>query len=198
VLVGRAANGEDVLTLAIADLNGDGRSDLALFDGWFVRILLGRGDGTFKEPIDTWLERMPGSTTHYNSSGILIADFNRDRRPDIASRSNVMLGNGDGAFQPPRFFLDISTAKGTYPHPWAAADLNGDGNLDVVIVYAEGTLSVFSGKGDGTLSRSAEYESIGGLVVSVDVDGDDRCDLVGANRFSNMIFVLMNQSAWPR
>ena len=54
---------------------------------------------------------------------------------------------------------------------------------------------MFLGKGDGTLFPSVEYEAIGGVVVTADVDGDGRCDLIGAT--SNVISVLMNRSAWP-
>jgi len=194
-LVGRALSDQEVLTIAVDDINRDGHNDLVLFDGWGVRILLGTGDGTFRSPIDAYVERMPGSNTHYSSSGILLADFNRDGLLDIATRSNIMLGNGDGTFQAPRFFLEASSAISPYAHPSAAADLNGDGHPDLVMTYGfSAPVSVFAGRGDGTLLASVEYGP-GGAIVVADVDGDGLPDLVCANLLSNSVSLLLNGSA---
>ena len=195
--IGGVVSGEDVLTIEAADFNRDSRSDLALFDGWTISIFLGQGDGTFLPPVNTGVERLPGSSTHYSSPGIVVADFNRDGLPDIATRSNVMLGKGDGSFQPPLFFLERSTAKGDTPHPSAAADLNGDGHQDLVINYNSDSVSVFRGKGDGTMSPSVEFPA--GLlyylgVASADLDGDGLPDLAAANFRSNSISLLLNRS----
>jgi hypothetical protein len=65
--------------VAIADLNGDGKLDLAVAnsDSDSVSVLLGRGDGTF------------GASVEYRASddvcGVAVADFNGDGRPDIAT-----------------------------------------------------------------------------------------------------------------
>jgi hypothetical protein len=63
-----------------------------------------------------------------------------------AGTVSILLGNGDGSFQP---HLDYATGKN--PSALAAADFNADGKLDLAIVNAEdGSISVLLGQGDGT------------------------------------------------
>ena len=88
--------------IAVGDLNGDGILDLAVTNSMdaTVSVLLGNGDGSFTTlpPIDT--------TTA--GGGIVIADFNGDGFQDLAVSTGpsngdtvtVLLGNGDGTFQP--------------------------------------------------------------------------------------------------
>jgi hypothetical protein len=75
---------------------------------------------------------------------VAIGDLNGDGNPDIAasnSQSNtlsVLLGNGDGTFQP-----ESSFAVGNNPFSVAIADLNGDGKLDLAVSNVEGgTISI--------------------------------------------------------
>jgi hypothetical protein len=206
-LIGDTPLGEEPFQIEVADFNRDGLSDLVLFDGWSVAMFLGQGDGAFRPAVGTYVAHMPGSNTHYASSGILVGDFNRDGRSDIATRSNVMLGKGNGSFQPPLFFLERSMAKGDYPHPSVATDLNGDGHLDLVISYATSNLlSVFLGKGDGTMLPSVDFTVAPyagtGTVVAADLDGDGLSDLVTTNFYSNSVSLLLNRRAflyppWP-
>jgi hypothetical protein len=197
-LIGDPPLGEEGFQIEVADFNRDGLSDVALFDGWGITMFLGQGDGDFRPAVGTYVAHMPGSNTHYASSGILVGDFNRDLRPDIATRSNIMLGTGDGSFQSPLFFLERSIAKGDYPHPSATVDLNGDGHLDLVITYASSNLvSVFPGKGDGTMLPSVDYTvaPYAGTVVAADLDGDGLSDLVTTSSFANSVSLLLNRSA---
>lgn len=64
----------------------------------------------------------------------------------------------------------------------AAADLNGDGHVDVVAVYFhEGNVSVLLGNGDGTFQPAVKYASGGSGLFSVaiaDVNGDGKPDIV--------------------
>jgi hypothetical protein len=92
---------------------------------------------------------------------------------------SVILGNGDGTFQPA---VQYHT-KGTDPSGSVAlADVNGDGHLD--ILYSRGTieyvddLAVLLGNGDGTFQQAQFYDS-GINIVAADVNGDGRPDVVG-------------------
>jgi hypothetical protein len=114
--------------LAAADFNGDGKLDL--FAGGSV--LLGNGNGTFVL-----------YATYSSGVFAAAADLNGDGKPDLViaqggfggSESNisalsvsVLLGNGDGTFQPATPY-----GTGAYPDSLAIADFNGDGKFDLAV-----------------------------------------------------------------
>jgi len=102
-------------SVAVADINGDRKLDLVT-DG--VSVLLGNGDGTFKDDGGVSLPVAGGSAN--------IGDFNGDGKLDIAAGLSMLLGNGDGTFQSPLTFA------GLFSQPVTMGDFNGDGKLDLV------------------------------------------------------------------
>ncbi|HZS98910.1 MAG TPA: VCBS repeat-containing protein [Terriglobales bacterium] len=91
--------------------------------------------------------------------GVVTGDFNSDGRPDFVVANggeNTLweyLGNGDGTFALP---VIIPLAQGQSPVSLAAADLRGNGKLDLVVAEADSnSVGVFLGRGDGTFSESA-------------------------------------------
>ena len=113
-------------SVAVADVNGDGKADLlaADFKGSSVSVLLGNGNGTFQAAQNV--------TTGMYPKSVAVTDINGDGRPDLIvpvlyNQLNVLLSNGDGTFQTSQSF---STGLG--PNFVAVADLNGDGRPDLV------------------------------------------------------------------
>ncbi len=73
----------DPQSIAIADLNGDRRPDLATanFDYGHVSLLLNGGAGTFHLPVDLGAAKCRG--VFENDRGLAIGDLNRDGRADL-------------------------------------------------------------------------------------------------------------------
>lgn len=148
------------IAVATSDFNGDGVLDLAVptSDEWIrtVRLLLGNGDGTFQpqKVIDAGVQ---------NPRWIAVADFDRDGNQDIAlvsgdgkgpsnmSSGSMLLGNGDGTFKAPMLF----DAGGNSAY-LASADLNGDGNPDLLVPdINHDHVNILLGNGDGTFQAPA-------------------------------------------
>ena len=103
-------NGSRSQAVAVADLNGDGKLDLAVgnLDSATVSIFLGIGDGTFTPRVDFATGQFPNS--------VAIGDFNGDGKPDLALANgsgtiSILSGNGDGTFQP---HVDYPVGIGPY------------------------------------------------------------------------------------
>jgi hypothetical protein len=114
-------------------------------------VLLGHGDGTFRQAVFY----VPPDFTY----GVVMADFNRDGNPDIAtalfsdpSFVSVFNGNGDGTFQPAVNY----NAKGNAGTGIAAGDLNGDGSPDLVMAnVSDQSVSVLLNTGGTFLKTSS-------------------------------------------
>ncbi|HVU51984.1 MAG TPA: VCBS repeat-containing protein, partial [Polyangia bacterium] len=132
----QAGNGTDAL--AVADLDGDGRPDVAVandFDGT-VGVFHNRGDGTF----DSQAAYEVGATTSTaqggGMAGVVAADFDGDGHVDLVTTRTldddttvVLLRNaGDGTFAPP-----AAVPGPARPEAIASGDFDGDGRPDLAI-----------------------------------------------------------------
>lgn len=119
----------------VADVNGDKKADLLvnLFNSngptnISLNVLLGNGNGTFQSP------RVVSSGLKF---GMALADFNHDNQLDLAlpmtGGAQTLLGDGAGNFQTGS---SIAVADGFVGSSVWAADLNGDGQTDLMVESA--------------------------------------------------------------
>jgi hypothetical protein len=182
----------------VADFNGDGKLDVAVvvtsssFSGE-VSVELGNGDGTFQNAIVSSVHTDP-----INNQGFMAtADFNGDGKPDVLTLEafgdgyEVLLGNGDGTFQPPVVTVLPSGFS------LAVGDFNGDGKADLVTsAYSSKTgtteLTIYLGNGDGTFSQGAQYSIPYGAPTVGDVNGDGKLDIILTAFGDNLLVMLGN------
>ena len=170
---GNNSYGYAATSVALGDVNHDGKIDHIVATGSQVAVLLGYGDGRTAQY----------GNYIYSVSGYQLAtgDFNADGNPDVVvvanwlNRLSILLGNGDGSLQPS---IDITTS-GT-PEYVTVGDFNRDGKLDLTISHGDGgNVSMYLGRGDGTFL--APYNiAIGGKlskVLAADLNGDGKLDL---------------------
>ncbi len=168
--------GSEPVSVAAGDFNGDGIQDLAVANastpGELV-ILLGQSNGSFTL----------GSILHPTTtpeSWVIVADFNNDDILDLAvtaggteSGTFILLGNGDGTFQPPLF-----VKTGPNPRFVATADFNGDGELDLAVA-ARSQIEILLGQGNGHFQKSQVIPAgTPTAIVVADFNGDGVSDIV--------------------
>jgi hypothetical protein len=199
------SGGWEAFSVAVADVNGDGKPDIVVANfcasynngcigTGTLGVLLGNGDGTFQTAVTY------GSGA-YRAESVVVADVNGDGKPDIVvtnlcmnedcSNGNgsvsVLLGNGDGTFQTAATY----SSGGYNATSVSVADVNGDGKPDLLVTnyYADvngdnSSVGVLLGNGDGTFQTAVTYSSGGYTALSVvvaDVNGDGKPDLLVAN-----------------
>jgi hypothetical protein len=191
-------------SLATGDFNGDGRMDLVVTSNYrpdyysypqgLADVLLAVGDGSFRAPRTYWA---------YNRAlgAAVVTDFNADGFQDLVTEMPdysaviVLLGDGQGNVGNYEWAGPVAAIGG---NPTAAADLNGDGNIDLVSAPGprEGynAVGIILGDGnDGSLNWIPDFYAVGGTpdtAILGDFDRDGLLDIaatVSANNDVNIV-----------
>ncbi|HXD32427.1 MAG TPA: FG-GAP-like repeat-containing protein [Pyrinomonadaceae bacterium] len=136
-------------------------------------------------------------TVGTNPRSIAVADFNGDSKLDLAVANSsptgtdisVLIGNGVGGFGAATSFV-----VGTQPMSVAAADISGDGKIDLLVANrGTNNMSVLLGNGVGGFAAPTNFATGSGpsFVVVVDVNSDGKLDAVVANNSASDLSVLL-------
>jgi hypothetical protein len=179
--------------VAIDDLDLDGRADVLLLhlEGDSIRWLHDVGDATARREARS-ITALPAM------QGLVVADVDGDLLPDLVVTSagadaiGVLTAPQDG-WRAGRADARVIPAGGR-PGAITAADLDGDGHLDLAVTAeSSNELSTLRGRGDGTFEAPLRRD-VGdrpALPAIADLDGDGRLDLAVPNLFSDDVTLLM-------
>jgi hypothetical protein len=192
--------------ILVADMTGDGNPDIVLTCGGttegkpdpkkgFVAVLVGDGRGAFKAA-------QPLIPIGADGLKAAVGDLNGDRRPDIVVIAHdsyavtILLQDERGQFDANRK-RTVQASKGDHPHTHdvAVADVNGDGNLDILTTNEDdGNVSVLLGDGTGRFAAAPGSPlAVGdrpGFVTLGDLTGDSKLDIVATHDDDPIVYVL--------
>jgi 6-phosphogluconolactonase (cycloisomerase 2 family) len=204
------ATGTNPYSVAIGDLDGDGKPDLAVANSGSNTVSVFRNTstsgliaaGSFAAKVDF--------TTGSGPLSVAIGDLDGDGKPDLAvanygSASVSVFRNtsSSGLIAAGSFAAKVDFTTGSFPRSVAIGDLDGDGKPDLAVAnYGSNTVSVlrntstsgliaagsFAAKVDFTTGTDPYSVAIG------DLDGDGKPDLAVANLSSNTVSVYRNNS----
>ncbi|CAF4081729.1 unnamed protein product [Adineta steineri] len=183
-------------SISVVDVNDDDKPDIivAINMGHSVGVLLNDGSGQFHavEMYKTGQRTFP--------PGVVVVDVNSDKKPDIIVTNQntdtigVFLNIGHGEFS---FEKDYEVPFSFSPKCPQVVDVNGDTHPDIIVANTRGdSIGIFYNSGNGTFiswtTFSTGKDSEPNSVSVVDVNGDNKPDLIVGNLKTSNVGVLLN------
>jgi hypothetical protein len=177
-------------SVAVLDVNGNGKPDLIVASGTSKTLIILTNDGTGIFVSNTVY------TTPVTPVFIVTADVNGDGKPDLIYSSSdnntliVLTNNGSGIF--------VSNAVYSLPgspYDFVAADINSDGKVDLIVAdYNGSAVTVLTNNGAGMFVSSGSF-SCGSQyprwIAVADYNGDGKLDLAVADYYSPHSLAIM-------
>jgi len=180
------------LSIAIADVNKDGKPDIVngtylypgFLDGGLVTVLPGNGDGTFGAGITS----LQGEEV----SAMTLADFNGDGYPDVAfvgynNAVSVALNSGTGRFESAAVYQVAPYARAVL-----AGRFQGTSRLDLALLDPP-SLQLYPGAANGTFGQPLSTSALGGVAAMADFNGDGIPDVAVAGSNPDQVQVFFGQ-----
>jgi photosystem II stability/assembly factor-like uncharacterized protein len=193
--------------VAIGDLDGDGKPDLAVaMDGIrtvsFFRNASTNGTISFPSKVDY----TAGASAPFVPQNIAIGDLDGDGKPDLAMANafnSVSVLRNTSTSGTISFATRVDSTAGAGIRSVAIADLDGDGKPDLASAnVSESSVSILRNMStSGTISFATKVDFAGGFsphsIAIADLDGDGKPDLAVTNSGGNAFSILRNTVAPP-
>jgi len=170
-------NENDPPSVVVADVNGDGYADVLvpIWNDNEIAILDGNADGSLSAP---------QYVSVVGAYAVAVADMNGDGKADLiaigsdnsqTTTVSILLGDGHGNFQP---VTSQQTVNGPYPSVIGVADMDGDGQPDLVL-YVEGALVWLKNAGGGNFAPPVTLATPAyNLFALADFNNDGKPDIL--------------------
>jgi len=186
--------GDAPVVVIAADFDGDTYVDLAVANAGSDDLTLayGAGDGTFPD-----VTTLPLS---WSVETLCVIDLNGDPLPDLAVSAGsvgiqTITNLGGRVFGQWRFYGTGSNAVSL-----AAADLDGDGDQDLVVANgSDETLALLENLGSGLFSGNIRLHELDGTpyrIIAADIDLDDRTDVIVSYSGLSEVAMIINVDQW--
>lgn len=188
-------------SVAIGDLDGDGKSDIAVTNSTSNTVSVFRNTSTSATiSFDAKVDFATGTAPQCVSIG----DLNGDGKPDLVitaySAAKISVLKNTSVVGAISFAAKVDYIAQIQPADISIGDINGDGKPDLAVAnYYSNTVSIFKNTSvSGTISFALKVDFSTGTgprgASLCDIDGDGKFDLATANYTANTVSVLKNTS----
>jgi len=202
------ATGTGPVGVAIGDLDGDGKPDLAVLNSGSATVSVFRNTSSSGSITAASFSAKVDFATGGNPGNVAIGDLDGDGKPDLAvanqnSFSVLRNTSTSGSITASSFAAKVDFATATGLNSLAIGDLDGDGKPDLAVAnQTRNTVSVFRNTSSSGSITAASFAAkvdfaTGGAPLSVaigDLDGDGKPDLAVANSGALTVSVFRNTS----